>query len=262
MTAHRARPRLRREVHARVRVPDRLRRRPLGGAPPDRRASSSATRSSSACSRPTSARRRCSRCSTTAPAWGSYLAQPAPQRQLSTRSTAARPGWSTTICATDEADFDAVDRDWAIRAILGVGADFAYEVLSKEDWFGRRLVADRFRDRRVFICGDAAHLWVPYAGYGMNAGHRRRGEPRLAAGRASQGLGADGASSTRYERERLPITEQVSHFAMNHAHAMAKQRRACRPRSKTTRPKARPRAPRVGQRRLRPQRPAVLLPPG
>jgi hypothetical protein len=27
-----------------------------------------------------------------------------------------------------------------------------------------------------------------------------------------------------YERERLPITEQVSHFAMNHAHAMAKQR--------------------------------------
>ena len=23
---------------------------------------------------------------------------------------------------------------------------------------------------RVFICGDAAHLWMPYAGYGMNAG--------------------------------------------------------------------------------------------
>jgi len=31
-------------------------------------------------------------------------------------------------------------------------------------------VARRFRDRRVFIAGDAAHLWVPYAGYGMNAG--------------------------------------------------------------------------------------------
>ena len=69
-----------------------------------------------------------------------------------------------------EEDFEAVDRDACIRAILGVGADFAYEVLSKEDWIGRRLVADRFRDRRVFIAGDAAHLWVPYAGYGMNAG--------------------------------------------------------------------------------------------
>jgi hypothetical protein len=29
-----------------------------------------------------------------------------------------------------------------------------------------------------------------------------------------------------YERERLPITEQVSHFAMNHAHAMSQRRRA------------------------------------
>ena len=34
----------------------------------------------------------------------------------------------------DEPDFDAVDRDWAIRTILGVGADFRYEVLTKEDW--------------------------------------------------------------------------------------------------------------------------------
>ena len=69
-----------------------------------------------------------------------------------------------------EADFDAVDRDWAIRTILGVGPEFHYEVLSKEDWFGRRLIANKFRERRVFIAGDAAHIWVPYAGYGMNAG--------------------------------------------------------------------------------------------
>ena len=70
----------------------------------------------------------------------------------------------------NELDFDAIDRDASIRTILGVGPEFEYEVISKEDWIGRRLVADRFRDRRVFICGDSAHLWVPYAGYGMNAG--------------------------------------------------------------------------------------------
>ena len=69
-----------------------------------------------------------------------------------------------------EPEFDSVDRDWAIREILGVGPEFQYEVISKEDWIGRRLVADRFQDRRVFICGDAAHLWIPHAGYGMNAG--------------------------------------------------------------------------------------------
>ena len=57
-----------------------------------------------------------------------------------------------------------------LRTILGVDADFRYEVISKEDWYGRRLVANTFRDRSAFIVGDAAHIWVPYAGYGMNAG--------------------------------------------------------------------------------------------
>src|ERR1019366_9057606 len=69
-----------------------------------------------------------------------------------------------------ELDFETVDRDACIRTILGVGADFSYEIISREDWYGRRLIADKFRDRSAFIAGDAAHIWVPYAGYGMNAG--------------------------------------------------------------------------------------------
>jgi 2-polyprenyl-6-methoxyphenol hydroxylase-like FAD-dependent oxidoreductase len=32
------------------------------------------------------------------------------------------------------------------------------------------MIADRLRDRRVFLAGDAAHIWVPFAGYGMNVG--------------------------------------------------------------------------------------------
>jgi 2-polyprenyl-6-methoxyphenol hydroxylase-like FAD-dependent oxidoreductase len=35
-----------------------------------------------------------------------------------------------------EGDFDAVDRDACLRTILGVGADFRYEIISKEDWYG------------------------------------------------------------------------------------------------------------------------------
>src|SRR5947209_20150285 len=66
----------------------------------------------------------------------------------------------------EETGFDSVDREWSIRTILGVRRDFRYELISKEDWIGRRLVADRFRDRRGFICGDAEHLWMPYAGFG------------------------------------------------------------------------------------------------
>ena len=70
----------------------------------------------------------------------------------------------------EDADFDAIDRDGAIRSILGVGPEFRYEEISKEDWCGRRLVADRFRKGPVFLYGDAARIWMSYAGYGMNAG--------------------------------------------------------------------------------------------
>jgi len=57
-------------------------------------------------------------------------------------------------------DFEAVDRDAAIRTVLRVDQDFEYELLSKEDWVRRRLIVDKVRDDKVFICicGDACHL--------------------------------------------------------------------------------------------------------
>ena len=124
-----------------------------------------------------------------------------------------------------ETDFEAVDRDASLRAILGVGPDFHYEVLNKEDWFARRLVADKFRDRRAFICGDASHLWVPMAGYGMNAGIADAMNLSWQLAGVLQGWGAPGLLRG-YEAERLPITEQVSHFAMNHAIALQEKREA------------------------------------
>jgi len=123
----------------------------------------------------------------------------------------------------DEGGFDSVDRDWAIRTILGVGSDFEYDIISRQDWIGRRLVANRFRDQRVFIAGDAAHLWVPYAGYGMNAGIADATNLSWLLAAHLNGWAPAGILDA-YESERLPITEQVSHFAMNHAEAMSRQR--------------------------------------
>lgn len=128
----------------------------------------------------------------------------------------------------NEPEFDSVDRDRSIREILGVGDDFSYEIITKEDWVGRRLVADRFRNGRVFICGDAAHLWVPYAGYGMNAGLADGTHLSWLLAARVQGW-ADESILDAYEAERQPITQQVSNFAMDHAAKMIRSRGAVPP---------------------------------
>ena len=125
----------------------------------------------------------------------------------------------------DEDDFEAVDRDGCLRTILGVGADFRYEIISKEDWYGRRLIANKFRDRCAFIAGDAAHIWVPYAGYGMNAGIADAMNLSWLLAAHLNGWAPDGILDA-YEAERWPITSQVSRFAMSHAEAEIKRRGA------------------------------------
>ena len=124
----------------------------------------------------------------------------------------------------EDETFESVDRDASIRAILGVRPDFEYEVLSNEDWVGRRLVADRFRKGRAFICGDAAHLWMPYAGYGMNAGIADATNLAWLLAAYLEGW-ADIGILNAYDAERLPITEQVSRFAMEMAGKVLSQRR-------------------------------------
>jgi 2-polyprenyl-6-methoxyphenol hydroxylase-like FAD-dependent oxidoreductase len=157
------------------------------------------------------------------PAWHYQLRNP--RRCGSMFAIDGREKWIVhNYLYDDEAGYDSVDRDWAVRTILGVGRDFHYEAISKQDWVGRRLVADRFRDRRVFICGDAAHLWAPYGGYGMNAGIADAiGLSWLLA--ATLNGWASPAILDAYEAERRPITDQVSRFAMDVALKNIRQRR-------------------------------------
>ena len=156
------------------------------------------------------------------PAWATFSLNP--RRSGNVYAIDGREKWIVhNYLRPEEADFEAVDRDWAIRTILGVDDSFEYEILANEDWFGRRFVADKFRDSRVFICGDAAHIWVPYAGYGMNAGIADAMNLSWILAAHLNGW-APASMLDAHERERHPITEQVSHFVMDHAHAMASQR--------------------------------------
>ncbi|MEO5706433.1 MAG: FAD-dependent oxidoreductase [Alteraurantiacibacter sp.] len=151
----------------------------------------------------------------TRPAWMSYLY--IGERAGNLVAIDGRETWLLhNYLLPGEGDFDTVDRDACLRRLLGVDAAFEYDIIRQEDWIGRRLVADRFRNRRAFICGDSAHLWVPYAGYGMNAGIADAMTLSWQLAAFLNGWGGQ-AMLDAYEAERRPITDQVSRFAMDHA---------------------------------------------
>ncbi|MFT5196557.1 MAG: 2-polyprenyl-6-methoxyphenol hydroxylase-like FAD-dependent oxidoreductase [Cellvibrionaceae bacterium] len=157
------------------------------------------------------------------PAWGIVALNP--RRSGTLYAIDGKERWIVhNYLRPEEEDFESIDRDWSIRTILGVDADFEYETLNKEDWIGRRLVADKLRNGRVFICGDSAHIWVPYGGYGMNAGIADAASLAWLMAADLNGWGGPQMLDA-YEKERLPITEQVSRFAMNYAGKMIRNRR-------------------------------------
>jgi 2-polyprenyl-6-methoxyphenol hydroxylase-like FAD-dependent oxidoreductase len=155
-------------------------------------------------------------------AWSTQVMNP--RRSANMFAVDGRETWLIHNYLRDhETDFAAIDADWCIRTVMGVDADFPYEVITRENWIGRRLLADRFRDRRAFICGDAAHLWVPSAGYGMNAGIADAMNLSWMLAGVLHGW-ADPDILAAHEAERWPITEQVSHYAMRTSLAVARTR--------------------------------------
>ncbi|MBA4013739.1 MAG: monooxygenase [Phenylobacterium sp.] len=145
------------------------------------------------------------------PAWMSWVQNP--KRSGTVVAIDGEDVWLVHRGVASSEAFEDVPLEESIRDVLGVDADFSWEVLNHEDWIGRRMVAERFRDGRVFIAGDAAHLWVPFAGYGMNAGVADAAHLSWLLCAVVKGW-ADPAILEAYQAERQPITEQVSHFAM------------------------------------------------
>ena len=97
------------------------------------------------------------------------------------------------------------------------GIDLPFEILSIDEWVAHRVVANRYRDRRVFLAGDAGHLHPPYGGFGMNMGVSDAVDLGWKLAAVLQGWGGETLLQS-YELERRPVHMNVLQEASaNHA---------------------------------------------
>ena len=61
-----------------------------------------------------------------------------------------------------------VDAKSAIESVLGRATNI--EIISAQPWTAHALVADNYVNNRIILAGDAAHLFTPTGGFGMNTG--------------------------------------------------------------------------------------------
>jgi 2-polyprenyl-6-methoxyphenol hydroxylase-like FAD-dependent oxidoreductase len=80
------------------------------------------------------------------------------------------------------------------------------------DWFSTYRIyhraAERFRDRRCFLLGDAAHIHSPMGGQGMNTGLQDAYNLAWKLALVVKGE-ADPALLDTYEQERIPVAQQL-----------------------------------------------------
>jgi hypothetical protein len=89
-----------------------------------------------------------------------------------------------------------------IQNLIGFSCDF--EIRHVIPWQHHLLVAERYRDGRVFLAGDAVHLVIPSGGLGMNSGVGDAFDLAWKLAGTINGWGGPGLLEG-YEQERRPI---------------------------------------------------------
>jgi len=116
------------------------------------------------------------------------------------------------VHCTVPAGVDPDSFDWRKGVVDVLGFETDFEVLIAEKWRLSRAVADSYHAGRVFLAGDAAHSWPPFAGFGMNAGIEDATGLGWMLAAVQQGWASERLLDA-YDAERRPIGEQVSRAA-------------------------------------------------
>jgi 2-polyprenyl-6-methoxyphenol hydroxylase-like FAD-dependent oxidoreductase len=99
------------------------------------------------------------------------------------------------------------DADMAAQFERTIGAPVDYEMLYVGEWKQNLLLAQRYREGRVFLAGDAAHLMIPTGGLGMNSGVGDAVDLAWKLAGTLRGWGGPRLLEA-YELERRPVGER------------------------------------------------------
>lgn len=108
------------------------------------------------------------------------------------------------------------DIDPADALTRAVGASFDFELLQVTHWRHHQSVAPRWRVGNVFLAGDAAHLFAPTGGVGMNTGIADACDLSWKLDAALAGWGGETLLQS-YERERRPVAWRNSQRSMTNS---------------------------------------------
>lgn len=116
---------------------------------------------------------------------------------------------------------DDVQLPWVFDTLTGISpVPFKYEILNVGTWTaGYTLVCDKYREGRMFIAGDAAHLFTPTGGMGYNTSVDDAVNLGWKLAAVCHGWAPEGLLDT-YATERRPIAHRNTAFARRMAHSI------------------------------------------
>jgi 2,4-dichlorophenol 6-monooxygenase len=106
-----------------------------------------------------------------------------------------------------------------VRRAIGTDA-YPFTIRAIRTWTMTAQVAERYRQQRIFLAGDAAHRFPPTGGLGLNTGVQDAHNLAWKLGAVEHGWGQDALLDT-YETERRPIAQRNADVSLRNAARLA-----------------------------------------